>query len=211
MASRAQAIHDYSFGYARTRPRHEVWYPADEDPVVLPRSEHWSGSGVLAAAAAVATVLVVGFGYVMYTMSQPTLRPTQESGIVSSWQPDPEIARSKALIAAVGPSLSLRSIAEPPSEQVAPQADSPNVVTTPTRSNAVVGGSSEVLINDSAPGAQESFPQPSTVDSGKVTAPSDATAPPAVYPNPTTTPPDQVAPATPEAPAPSLDPENPYR
>jgi hypothetical protein len=110
------------------------------------------------------------------------------------------------LKALAGPGLATRSLAEttppPASDEAAPATQEgfpQSSVPLSTAPQSSVPQSSPSLSAPDRGRAQDLVPElPAT---------------PEVYPNPTTTPPDGVAPpeATPEVPSPVLDPENPYR
>lgn len=185
MASRAQAI-DYSFQGHTPRPRRPLRFQTN-DPVVIPRSRDWEISGGLIAAALAATALVAGATYAVYYTAPPTLTETPTTALEREYEPNRELARASALTALSGP-----AVAAPD----APRLMSEPLVTPEATSD--VPNRSEVLIDDSAPGAQDTFPQPT--ENQLTTTP----APP--YPNPTTTPPEALAPAAEPA-----NPENPYR
>jgi len=184
MASRAHVIHDYSLVGAPERPRREVRFQTN-DPVVLPRHHGTGITAGLIGAGAVAIALVAGATYAVYYTGLPTLAETPALPVVSQWQPDQQVISARVANVLTGPAVAVRDLAIP----------------------GIADGYAEpqVIVNDSAPGAQESFPQPAQ--------PSLSTTPAAPYPNPTTTPPDGLAPpdTSPETPTPALDPDNPYR
>jgi hypothetical protein len=185
MASRAQAI-DYSFQGQSPRQRRPLRFQTN-DPVVIPRSRDWEISGGLIAAALAATALIAGATYAVYYTAPAKLAETPTTSIERELEPNGDYARANALTALSGP-----AVAAPD----APHLMSEPLVTPEATSD--VANRSEVVIDDSAPGVQETLPQPA------VNQPT--TTPAAPYPNPTITPPEMVAPAAEPA-----DPENPYR
>jgi hypothetical protein len=211
MASRSHVIHDYRFGGSPTRSRREVWYP-DEDPVVLPRSSSWSVSGGLIAAALTASALIAASVLsISYRDAPPQLAETPTAPLEREWQPDSQVAQANVVQALNHRALSVPSavsVANLPLEADTP-SDGGRVRSTPSRRE-----SHQYPIDDSAPGAQERFPQP---PQSKPLVPETPVLPvdlpQAPYPNPTMTPPEGVAPsdAAPETPTPELERENPYR
>lgn len=204
MAARAHVIPDYSLQPRQRRPlRFQT-----NDPVVLPRSRDWDINGGLIAAAVAATALIAGATYAVYYTEPPKLAATPTLSLERGYEVDDHFSRGNALKA-----LSGAAVAAPDSLN---GALSPGVALPPgddglSTSSAAIpqrSAGSEVVIDDSAPGAQETFPQP---DAGEPAQ--SSVAPAAPYPNPTTTPPDAIAPpeAEPQTPTPALDPENPYR
>jgi hypothetical protein len=206
MVARAHAIHDYSFAGAPTRPRRQVWLQDDEE-VVLPR-ESRTGT-VLVMSAIVASALVAGASYFVYRTAPPVLAETPTAPLLKSWEPDAALTQATALRALQGPALAVPSV-----ESLAPdQGAEPGEVLQQSQ------GSREVIIDDAAPGLQQSLPQPAGNDQlpaseapSTTDAPPSSAAPPAIYPDPTTTPPEMVEPpsASPQAPVLDLDAENPY-
>jgi hypothetical protein len=186
MASRAHPIRQYSFGSAAPGAQREIWYRR-EDPVVLPRSRGWKLDYRLIAAAVVASALVTGVTYAAFYTAPPELSETASEPITREWLPDVDLARASASKALSEPATAVRSlgVSEASSEQ-----------------------EREGFFDDSGPANQESMPQQTTP---QASLPSD----PIPYPNPTTTPPDAIAPPqtqTPaDGPAPMTTPDNPYR
>ncbi len=196
MASRAHVIQDYPFGNPAPRVRRVVRY-RNEDPVVLPRSSVWStGAGLIAVALAGAAI-VGGSAYAAYHTEPAGMAETPAAPLDRDWQPQPTNVRAAVTNLLSGPALAAPS-------KALPMLQSDIETDTPI----VSGNSSEVSIDDSAPGAQPRFPQ---MAPPAPLSPPDS--PPTTIPNPTTTPPDAIAPPTksPEIPTPVLDPENPYR
>lgn len=184
MASRAHAIHDYALVGAPERHRRQLRFQTN-DPVVLPRNHGTGITAGLLAAGALAIALVAGATYAVYYASIPTLEETPALAVINDWQPDQQITTAQLTNMLSGPTVAVRDLAIP----------------------GIADGYNEpqVIVNDSVPGAQETFPQPSE--------PSLSTLPATPYPNPTTTPPEGMAPpdASPQTPTPALDPDNPYR
>lgn len=189
MASRAHAI-DYSLQGNVPRQRRPLRFQTN-DPVVIPRSRDWEIGGGLIAAALAATALVAGATYAVYYTAPPTLAQTPTTSIERDYEPNPDWSRANALTALSGPATAAPD---------APHLMSEPLVTPEMTSSSLsdVSSRSEVVIEDSAPGAQDTFPQPSENQ--------PTTTPAAPYPNPTTTPPEALSPASGTA-----DPENPYR
>lgn len=206
MVARAHAIHDYSFAGAPARPRRQVWLQDDEE-VVLPR-ESRTGA-VLIMSAIVASALIAGASYFVYRTAPPVLAETPTAPLLKSWEPDAAMTQATALRALQGPALAVQSV-----DSVTP-AEPAELDSVPQQSPR----SREVTIDDSAPGLQESLPQPAGSEQlpaseapSTTDAPPSSAAPPAIYPDPTTTPPEMVEPpsASPQAPVLDLDAENPY-
>ena len=185
MASKAHVIHDYSFGHARTRPRRQLWFPLDE-PVELPRSSIWStGGGALVTVLTMAS-LVVGSAYAASRSVAPSLAETPTLPLAETWQPDPSFAQATLTNLLTGPALAAPDkavVINTPLATDAPKTEAPKNVSH----------AHEVISDDSAPYPAETRAAP--------------------YPNPTTTPPDAIAPphTDPLVPTPLRDPENPYR
>lgn len=195
MASKAHVIHDYSFGGARSLRRRQAWYLRDE-PITLPKSSLWAaGFGAIATAAATAAI-VAGAAYAAFHVAPARLTETPTLAPAEAWQPDLAAVNQAGLVNLLqGPALAVPDKATLPSES----ADETAAATTTSPDTR------EVIIDDT-----KLYP----LDESKRyprTAPPEQ--PPVLYPNPTTTPPDAIAPpaSTPAQPSPSLDPENPYR
>lgn len=204
MASRAHVFPDYSYGREVSRRRRPVVFQTN-DPVVLPRSRSWDINGGLIAAAAAATLLVAGATYAVFYSEPTRLAETEAASLQREYQPDSDWARVNALKALSGPVVATPRAVEMstlPTEATAPSTPS----SFDSGAGLMPASRSEVIINDSAPGVQDSLPQPSEAQPSL-----------APYPNPTTTPPDAIAPreesTTPglESTTPALDNENPYR
>lgn len=195
MASKAHIINDYSFGNARHRPRQLLF--RRQDPVVLPRTSIWrAGGGAIATALAMGAI-VVGSVYAAYREPPPQLAETPALAPLENWQPDASVGAARMTNLLQGPALSVPDKAAP---FFAAEADAGEDVpstsfVSPSQSSSTEPRSSEsreVIIDDS-----KMYPPAAT---------------PAPYPNPTTTPPDAVAPpATNVTPPPATDAENPYR
>jgi hypothetical protein len=123
---------------------------------------------------------------------------------VRDWQPDPEVTRANITNQLSGPALAVpdrgaltsaddvdADATDTDTATTATPSDRPRSTAAPSRSS---GSSDEVILDDRVLNPPSSFP-------------------PVPYPNPTSTPPDAIAPpdATPQTPAPALDPDNPYR
>lgn len=191
MASRAHAIPSYSFDREVSRRRRPVVFQTN-DPVVLPRSRSWDINGGLIAAAAAATLLVAGATYAVYYTEPARLTATPTASLEREYVPDGDLARVNALKA-----LSAPTIAAPVESMSMPAMPATTESTFDSGAGFMPSTRSEVIIDDSAPGVQDTLPQPA--EQGPTTAP---------YPNPTTTPPDAIAPAEESM---TLDTENPYR
>lgn len=206
MASRAQVFPEFSYGREVSRRRRPVVFQT-HDPVVLPRSRSWDINGALIAAAAAATLLVAGATYAVFYTEPSRLNATETPSLQREYTPDSHWARVNAMKALSGPIVAAPRAVEmssSPADTSAPSSfDSGSGLMpadgsfTPSTSLAPRTGS-EVVIDDSAPGVQDSLPQPA--ENQPSLAP---------YPNPTTTPPDAIAPA-PES-TPAVEGENPYR
>jgi len=208
MASRAHAVRHYSIGNVATQPQRDVWYRR-EDPVVLPRSRGWSLDYRLVAAALAASALVTAATYALFYTAPPTVAETAELPFNGTWSLSTDTLESAHVTRALsGPAFAARDVpsaqqgAEPEvffdeaAAAAEQQSSSNGMSTAPELSPAPVQPLSP----------PEVYPKPSV----PTDTPRDVT--PAPYPNPTTTPPDAVAP--PEMSpldAPKLDSENPYR
>lgn len=206
MASRTHNFHDYSFGSAHSRPR-QVWYRR-EDPVELPRTSIWRAGGGAIATAVALGALVIGSAYAAFRESPPQLlEATPALPPVATWQPNATLSQAHVINALHGPAMSVP-------EQDATSAAIETESGAPSTSSEL--RSSELRSSQSPPPESPSFASPPPesreviIDDSKLYPP---TSPPAPYPNPTTTPPDAVAPPVtgPATSTPPLDPENPYR
>lgn len=192
MAARAHVARDYPFGDV---PRREVYFRR-EDPVILPRSRDFSIDLRLIGAAVLATALVTASTYAVFSTAPPALAETPTLPLVREWTPSAELGHASALKALAGPALATRSLSEP---------------RTPADSEPIVEPSAQPVPYPTLP---QSTSAPSrAVESPKAQDLVPELPKPELYPNPTTTPPDGVAPpeVSPEVPSPALDPENPYR
>jgi hypothetical protein len=206
MVARAHAVHDYSFAGAPVRPRRQVWLH-DDEPVVLPRGRSESRAGaVLVVSAILASVLVAGATYAVYRTAPPELAETPTTPFVKPWEPDAALTQASTLNALLGPAMAAQSVEGTTLSEPAAVGDKPESADR----------SREVILDDSAPGLQGALPQPAP-EQGTIAAepllPQDvppSSMPAAPYPNPTITPPEMVAPSTPEAPVTEAMPENPY-
>lgn len=209
MPSRAQVLHDYPWGKPPPRVRRPVSFRWNaDDPVNLPRTSLWrDGAGVIIAA--LATVAIVGSAaYSAYARGPRLLIETPTLPHEGRWQPDPDLVQAHVTNALSGPALAAPSggagphafdmvMPMPAPERAHPSSDRP--------------ATGEVIIDDAAPGAQDSFPQGPDRSAFGPAEPAETETTP--YPNPTTTPPELLTPpAQPaELPAPSHAPDNPYR
>lgn len=204
MAARAH-VQDHPF--VSSRPRRDVYFRR-EDPVVLPRSRGYTLDFRLIGAALAATALVTLGTYAVFTSSAPALGPTQETSISREWVPDTQVGHAAALKALAGPALSTRSLAAPEGEPSEVTRESASALQAFPQST--VSESSAPLRSAEPSAAPRSNPAESL--RGQDLVP-ELPATPELYPNPTSTPPDGVAPpeVTTDLPTPSLDTENPYR
>jgi hypothetical protein len=193
MASRAHVIHDL---FADARPRRYVRYRSD-DPVELPLSRSWGMGGAVAILALItAGVAAAGAYSVFHAAPTPALAETPLLPLERDLGSDAELTHAHIIKALNGPALAVRSIEAPETagagETFAPTSSAPR---------------DDYVIDDAAPGVQPQLPKPAPVEAPY---PEHASPP---YPNPSTTPPEGIAPpdASPETPTPALDPENPYR
>ena len=203
MAARAHVARDYSFGDVSSRPRRDVYFRR-EDPVVLPRGRRFALDLRLIGAALLATAVVTASTYAVFTATPPTLAPTPTLPLVREWTPSPELGRASALTALAGPALATRSLIDPRTP-----ADSEPLV------EAVSSEAASTYPQSSVPprAAPQSTPSQSSLDSPRGQDLVPELPKPEVYPNPTTTPPEGVAPpeVSSDAPSPSLAPDNPYQ
>ena len=219
MAARAHAIHDYSFAGASARPRRQVWLRDDDDEVVLPRGRGSSITGALVVSALLATAFVGGATYAIYRSAPPptaALAETPSVPLQKEWQADPMFAQANVAKALRPPAPATPAAAVP----VASPDSEANSDVPAGSARMQAQEPREVILNDSAPGFQESLPQPTQEPSRSEPAltqpvlPEPGTPEPALprtetpYP-PVTTPPEMVQPTSPE-PESRTDPENPY-
>ena len=226
MASKTHHFHDYSFGSAHSRPRQALY--RRQDPVELPRTSAWrAGGGALVAAAAVAA-LVLGSAYAAFREPTPPLaEQTLALPPMETWRPDAALTQGHVINVLQGPAMSvpeqaatsvrakteddvpLPSSLSPSAESRPHESRSPD--TPPSESPSFASPlpeSRDVIIDDSkvSPTEPPRYPDPTTT-------PPDAIAPPVTGPG-TTTPPDAIAPpvigpgATTTTPS---NPENPYQ
>lgn len=215
MATRAHALRDYSLAAPSSRPRRQVWIDPGEDEVVLPRGRSERVGGALIVSAVLATALVGGAAYAIYWSAPPQLSESQAAPLEKTYSEDPLVGRANMARALAGPARST-----PP----APLAEGQAAATAgvPARE----ASSEAVIFDDSAPGFQQSLPQPSVDERARTQsalaepssadealprpeAPSGGESQP-LYP-PLTTPPEMVEPPSlPEPSLPRLDPDNPY-
>ncbi len=194
MASRAHVIHEYPFARQSPRPRRQVWYRSSADPVVLPRGGSGGISAALVVSALIASSVIAGGAYAVYFAGAgaPAMVETPAAPVDARWEPDIEPIRANVVRALQGPVVSVPSVTSGP--QAPLETDTPSAG----------AGRDDYFIDDSKQLIRpEPQPVPRSPDSPRQLP----------YPNPTTTPPDAVAPpdVTPEIPTPALDPENPYR
>jgi hypothetical protein len=230
MAARAHAVHDYSFSKSSDRPRRQVWLrDEDYDPVVLPRGREGSLSGGLILSAVLASVLVGGAAYALYWASAPAvpaMAATPALPLQKTWEVDPAVTQANVAFALQGRPIAQAAAA--PAPVVSPE-DLPTTKAMPSREMTAdelerresrsQSNKSEVILDDSAPGFQESLPQ-----SDQQTAPLvDPAVPDAVtpkpeapatpdprYPDPTMTPPEMTQPPLDNGANSPKDPANPY-
>ena len=196
MASRAHVIHDYSFGGARSLRRRQAWY-LSEDPIKLPKSSFWVASfGALATAAATAAIVAAG-AYAAFNAAPARLTETPALAPApgTEWQPDLAAVNQAGQVRLMqGPALAVRDKAVP---LEGAEGSEEAGMSSPESREVIIDDSKLYPLDDS-----KRYPR---------TAPPEQ--PPVTYPNPVTTPPDAIAPpaTNPAEPAPTLDPENPYR
>ena len=194
MASRAHVIHDYSFGGTRALRRRQAWYLAD-DPIKLPKSSVWVvGFGALATAAATAAIVAAG-AYAAFHVAPARLTETPALAPTEIWRPDLAAMSEAGRVRLMqGPAFAVRDKALPLASREGPEEAAMSS-----------SDSREIIIDDS-----QLYPLD---DSKRYPRTAPPEQPPVQYPNPVTTPPEGIAPpaTTPVEPAPTLDPENPYR
>jgi hypothetical protein len=216
MAARAHAVHDYSFAGASERPRRQVWL-RDDDEVVLPRGRGSQVTGALVLSAVLASALVAGAAYAVYWAAPPELAAAPAAAPLSKeWQLDNTVTQANVFKALRGPAAATPAVAALPASEE--PADVPQASQAAPRER-------ETIIDDSAPGLQESLPQPATPrtpdQQPTLTQPmlpdpilpnkETPASPEAPYPNPTTTPPEMTDPPADSWPdLPKLDGQNPY-
>lgn len=208
MASRAHVIYEYPPSDA-LRPRRDVWFQSDDEPVVLPRRESWGINLTLIASAVAAAALTLGATYAIYGGSEPALGPTDATEVTPSWTPDSEPWRATLFERLIGRAQAVPSLAATSVEQAAPGEP------TAPAERELTGDESSAL----APPPETHFTieRPVRPDQPALAPPSRPEAPaPTPYPNPTTTPPDLPAPGAlpaplaPSSPSPQQTPDNPY-
>ena len=198
MASRAHVIHHFSLD--DPRPRRHVRYGSD-DPVVLPLSRSWGMNGAVLVLALVTAGVAAASAYSVFR-SQPAatavLAETPVLPLERDLASDAELTRAHVIQGLNGPAFAVRSIAAPGSEEVSQPETAIPSVSTPRH---------DYIVDDTAPDVQPKSSEPPPVEAP---FPERMTPP---YPNPSTTPPEGIAPpeTAPETPTPALDPENPYR
>lgn len=217
MATRAHAAEDYSLRGAPERPRRQVWLrDEDYDPVVLPRGRDRSISGVLIASAVLASALVGGGAYAVYRSAPPELSETPTLPLQKNWEVDPAVTQANIAFALRGrPAAPAAASVPPAASDDAGMVAPPVTRAAPTPRKA---SGDEVRLDDSAPGFQESLPQPTDNAPAMPSAvmpvpevPILPDSPDAPYPNPTTTPPELSAPPAEDgSSSPPIDSENPY-
>jgi hypothetical protein len=216
MAARAHAVHDYSFAGASERPRRHVWLRDDDDEVVLPRGRGTQVTGALVLSAVLASALVAGAAYAVYSAAPPELSQAPAAApLLKEWQPDPALTQANIAKAMQGPAIATPAVEAPMATEAT--ADVLQAPPVPSRER-------EVILDDSAPGFQETLPQPPTpnvAEQPALTQPQlpdpilpkkeAPTSPDSPYPNPTTTPPEMSQPPADSWPdLPKLDTQNPY-
>lgn len=212
MASRAHVIHDYSFPVAPARQRRAVWLHSD-DEVVLPRSRPSSGAAALFVSALVASALTAGLAYAVYVSDVPALSVTEAAPLTRSFEADSSVTRANVTNQLSGPAYAVPSREGPITMPEDGWADVPGGGDAmPPQSSSSSSSARDSTEPSLAPAPiQEQLPSaPVMPDASDMKGPEINTP----YPNPTTTPPDGIAPSptptpTPQA-APTGFPENPY-
>jgi hypothetical protein len=205
MASRAQVIHDYAPGES-SRPRRDVWFRSDDEPVVLPRRDSWSVNLTLIASAVAAAALTVGVTSAVLGSGAPALGPTPTTELTPSWTPDPEPLRAKLFQLSSGPAQAMPTTEQPEAPEAASEQGT-------TGQRELTGD--QVPNTRPAPETSFTIVPPVSPDEPSAPEPAHPEIPASKpYPNPTTTPPEIVppvdSPPTPELPSTPHDPENPY-
>ena len=202
MASKTHDFHDYSFGSAHARPR-QVWYRR-EDPVELPRTSVWrAGGGALVAAAAVAA-LALGSAYAAFREPPPQLvEQTPALPPIATWQPDAAFTQAHVINMLQGPA---RSVPEKAATPVATETE--NEVPWPSGESPSPVSRAPGAPSPEAPSFASPAPESRDLigDDSKLYPPA-----PAPYPDPTTTPPEAIAPSGPGTMTSPSDAENPYQ
>jgi hypothetical protein len=227
MAARAHAVHDYSSIGASERPRRQVWLrDEDYDAVVLPRGHQGSISGALILSAVLASVLVGGAAYGVYVATTPAAAKMAETPAIpldKSWQVDPAVTQANVAFALKG-----RPVAQTAAAAAAPILTPADLPALQSRQAELPASSldgqhilrKEVVLDDAAPGFQESLPQPNVqtaplvdpkLPEAVMPKPEAPVLPEPPYPNPTTTPPEMTQPPVDSGlGTPKTDPQNPY-
>jgi hypothetical protein len=204
MASRAHVFPDHPFGRVpprspAPRPRRDVWYrDREDDPIELPRSSLFRLGGGLLLALAAGAAIVAGSALASSHTGAPSLSPTPALPLVRDWQPDADFTRANITNQLSGPALAVPDRGVPTSTD---ETDATDTATPMT---------SELPRSSAAPARAPS--RDDIILDDRVLNP-PLSSPPVPYPNPTTTPPDGIAPpdSAPQTPTPTLDPDNPYR
>lgn len=211
MASRAHLIHQYPPSGA-LRPRREVWFRSDDEPVVLPRRRSSDVNFTLVAAGLAAAALTFGAAFALYGASAPVLAPSEPASITPSWTPDPEPVRATLVERLSGPAPAAPGLVQGVRDASDPPQQSSSLATGETGERELTGDEASLL---SKP-PETSFTIERPVKPGELGAAPAGQRPEAPieapYPNPTTTPPEvmpQDAPSLP-APAPAREQDNPY-
>jgi hypothetical protein len=208
MASRAH-VHDYYEYAPPERPRRAVYYPGHDDPVVLPRDR--SASAVLIVSGLVATAVIAGGAYALFAgVPPPPMRETETPALVPTYQLDDQPLKAKRFEVLGGPARAVPAVVggSQPAEAAEDAAET-ETVDTPAAPGARTPPPEVRLEPEPVPRPR---PMPAPAQAPAL-PPEPETRKELPYPDPTTTPPDAIAPpgSSPESPQPLLDADNPYR
>ncbi|HEY6078388.1 MAG TPA: hypothetical protein VIW29_06275 [Polyangiaceae bacterium] len=196
MASRAPMIHQYPASGA-LRPRRDVWFRADEEPVVLPRRSSWSVNFTLIAAGLAAAVLTFGAATLVYGIGAPVLGPREPASLTPTWTPDSQPVRALLTERLNRQAQLAPSQAQPaPAQSVSPAPGERELTGDEAQQMSLPPETSFTIERPVKP-EEPNLPMPAQRPEAPVQPP---------YPNPTTTPPEIMPQDAPRLP----DPENPY-
>jgi hypothetical protein len=156
-------------------------------------------NGAVLTLALITAGIAAASAYSVFRTEPAALAETPLLPLERDARSDPELTHAHVIKGLNGPAFAVRSSEAPESASV-DAVESLTPTTSAYRNDHV--------IDDAAPGVQpQLLQQPAPIEAPYP----ERVSPP--YPNPSTTPPEGIAPpdTAPETPTPALDPENPYR
>jgi hypothetical protein len=216
MANRWQTTtYEHPRSAAAAPPRRQVWSGGDEE-VVLPRGRSRNGGGALMVSALLATALVAFAAFTVHRLALPSLAETRAEPLEKTYEPDALAARATMVRALTGPvqstppwsdraQLGVRSAEAPPPTKAYEAGTASGTSLAPADTEAASAGAWPSSAEPVATEERGDIDDLTPVLPGAGSFPGERP----VYPNPTTTPPEMVAPTKPETTAPSFD-SNPY-